>query len=79
MPYWGPGSLDWPASRLSMSENMLEVYVGALPVLLLLSLGFLRGRLWSREIRFFLLAIAFLTIYALGRYSHFFAWRGRFV
>ena len=74
LAYWGPGSLDWPANFLSMSENMLEVYVGTLPVLLLLSLGFMRGRIWSREIRFFALAIAALTVYALGRYTGLFAW-----
>ena len=54
LPYWGPGSLGWPAEWLSMSENMLEVYVGALPILLLLALVFMRGRLWSRENPLFL-------------------------
>ena len=57
-----------------MSENMLEVYVGALPILLLLALGFMRGRLWSREIRFFSIAAAALLIYAVGRYTHVFTW-----
>ena len=57
-----------------MSENMLEVYVGALPILLLLALGFMRGRLWSREIRFFSIAIAALLIYAVGRHTHVFTW-----
>ena len=74
LPYWGPGSLGWPAEWLSMSENMLEVYVGALPILLLLALGFMKGRLWSREIRFFSIAAAALLIYAVGRYTHIFAW-----
>ena len=70
LPYWGPGSLDWNASWLSMSENMGEVYIGALPVLLVLALGFMRGRIfWPREIRFFSLAVAALLIYALGRYT----------
>src|SRR5215475_14462657 len=31
VPYWGPGSLEWPANWLSMSENMGEVYIGAIP------------------------------------------------
>ena len=74
LPYWGPGSLGWPAEWLSMSENMLEVYVGALPILLVLTLGFMRGRLWSREIRFFSIAAATLLIYAVGRYTHAFTW-----
>src|SRR5208282_1026548 len=38
----------------------------------LLSLGCAKGRLWSREVRFFLLATALLLIYALGRYTYFF-------
>ncbi len=73
VPFWGPGSIEWPASWLSMSENMSEVYIGALPILLLLSIGFLRGRAWSREIRFFSLAIGALLIYALGRYTFLFS------
>ncbi len=73
LPYWGPGSLGWPANYLSMSENMGQVYIGVLPILLLLSLGLLKGRLWSKEIRFFSFAIAALLIYALGRYTFLFA------
>ena len=74
LPYWGPGSIGWPAEWLSMSENMLEVYVGALTILLLLALAFMRGRLWSREIRFFSIAAAALLIYAVGRYTYVFTW-----
>ena len=74
LPYWGPGSIGWPAEWLSMSENMLEVYVGALPILLLLALAFMKGRLWSREIRFFSIAATVLLIYAVGRYTHLFTW-----
>jgi hypothetical protein len=71
-PYWGPGSLEWPANWLSMSENMGQVYIGAIPMLLLLSLGLLRGRLWSAGNRFFSFALVALLIYALGRYTYFF-------
>jgi hypothetical protein len=74
LPYWGPGSMGWPATWLSMSENMLEVYIGALPILLLLSVGLIKGRLWSREVRFFSIAMVALLIYALGRYSYVFTW-----
>ena len=72
-PYWGPGSIEWPASFLSMSENMSEVYIGALPVLLLLLFAFMGKRLWAREIRFFTLATLGLLTYALGRYTGAFA------
>jgi hypothetical protein len=74
LPYWGPGSIGWPAEWLSMSENMLEVYVGTLPILLLLALALMRRRLWSHEIRFFSIAGAALLIYAVGRYTHVFTW-----
>ena len=72
LPYWGPASLDWQADWLSMNENMGQIYVGALPILLLLAVGILRWRLWSREIWFFTLTLISLIIYALGRYSVFF-------
>ncbi len=72
LPYWGPASLEWPADWLSMNENMGQIYIGALPILLLLAVGMLRRQLWTREIRFFTLALIGLIIYALGRYSIFF-------
>src|SRR5262249_27060367 len=72
VPYWGPGSLEWPANWLSMSENMGQVYIGSIPLLLLLSLGLIRRRLWSSETRFFSLTLGALLIYALGRYTYFF-------
>ncbi len=74
LPYWGPGSGHWPASLLSINENMGQVYIGALPIILLLAIGVMKGRLWSREVRFFTLAIAGLLLYALGRYTLFFTW-----
>jgi hypothetical protein len=68
-PYWGPASSDWRADWLALSENMGQVYIGAVPILLLLAVGILRGRIWAREIRFFTLAAGALLIYALGRYT----------
>ncbi len=69
--YWGPGSWEWTADWLSMSENMGQLYIGALPVLLL-ALGAGKLGLWSREIRFYFLAAAALFIFALGWYTPFF-------
>lgn len=71
-PYWGPASSGWRANWLAMSENMGQVYIGALPILLIVAIGFLRGRIWSREIRFFTLAMSALLLYALGRYTRVF-------
>ena len=68
-PYWGPASSDWRANWLAMSENMGQIYIGALPVLLILTVGLIRGRVWSRDIRFFSLCVVALLVYALGRYT----------
>ncbi len=73
-PYWGPASIWWPAQWLSLNENMGQVYIGVLPVLLLLAIGVMRRKLWLREIRFFSLAIAGLLLYGLGRYTIVFHW-----
>jgi hypothetical protein len=72
LPYWGPGSLEWPANWLSITENMGQVYIGALPILLLLAAGILKGGFFAREIRFFTIAVTALLLYALGRYTGFF-------
>ncbi len=62
LPYWGPASIWWPAEWLSLNENMGQVYIGVVPVLLLLGIGVMRKKLLLREIRFFSLAIAGLLI-----------------
>jgi hypothetical protein len=74
LPYWGPASIWWPAEWLSLNENMGQVYIGVLPILLLLAIGVMRRKLWLREIRFFSLAVAALLFYALGRYTIVFNW-----
>jgi hypothetical protein len=71
-PYWGPGGADWNANSLSMTENMSQVYIGSLPILLLLAVGFMKGGIFAREIRFFAIASAALLLFALGRYAGFF-------
>jgi hypothetical protein len=71
-PYWGPGSIDWNADWLSMTENMSQIYIGALPILLLLAAGFMKGGVFAREIRFFAIAVTGLFLFALGRYTGFF-------
>jgi hypothetical protein len=72
LPYWGPGSTEWNADWLSMTENMSQIYIGALPILLLLVAGFLRGGIFARDIRFFTIAVTALFLFALGRYTGFF-------
>ena len=73
-PFWGPASIGWPAEWLSLNENMGQVYIGVIPVLLLLAVGIARGKFWQREIRFFSLAAVALLFYGLGRYTIVFHW-----
>ena len=48
---------------------MSQVYAGALPMLAILVFGVARGLAWTREIRFFSLALIVLIVYGLGRYT----------
>jgi hypothetical protein len=70
--YWGPFSWTWDPNEVTLSQNMSQLYIGALPVALLLGLGFSRRLLLVREIRFFTLAAALMILYALGSNTPFF-------
>ena len=67
--YWGPYSEWWDKNELTLSQNMSQMYLGTLPILLVLTVGLMRGALWSREIRVLAVAIAVLLLYALGGYT----------
>lgn len=67
--YWGPFSEHWNPRELTLSQNMSQLYLGALPVLLLLTVGLSRGLAWAREIRVFTVAAAVMLIYAVGTYT----------
>ncbi|MGE0626434.1 MAG: hypothetical protein AB7O43_01320 [Hyphomicrobiaceae bacterium] len=67
--YWGPYSESWDPGNLTLSQNMTQLYAGALPALVLLVLGFVRGLAWRREIRFFTFALLVMVLYALGIYT----------
>ena len=56
--YWGPPSFAWPDTGLFIAQNMGELYIGAIP-LVLLAVAAVRGQLWGREIQFFTCAAAF--------------------
>ncbi|MFN3744516.1 MAG: hypothetical protein ACK4TL_07405 [Hyphomicrobiaceae bacterium] len=66
--YWGPPSFVWLNTGLYTAQNVGILYVGAVPLLLVLT-GLLRGELWSREIRFFTVAFVLVLLYALGWYT----------
>jgi hypothetical protein len=71
--YWGPYSQAWSEDDLTVTQNMSQIYVGTLPMLLVLTVGLVRGALWSRELRFYGIALAAMLLYALGRYTPAFA------
>ncbi|AOO83199.1 hypothetical protein [Bosea vaviloviae] len=67
--FWGPYSPAWNAKELFLSQNMGQVYIGALPLLLLIAPGLTRGWLWDKAIRPFSLLFLFMVLFALGRYT----------
>jgi hypothetical protein len=66
--YWGPPSFAWKDTGLFIAQNVGQLYIGAIPLLLLVAALF-GGRLWDRQIRFFAVAFAVMLIYALGWYT----------
>jgi len=71
--YWGPYSEAWDPNELTLSYNMSQMYLGTLPIVLILVVGLGRGLLWAREMRVLTLAAGFLLLYALGTYTPTFA------
>ena len=66
--YWGPPSFAWKGTDLFLAQNMGQLYLGAIPALLIL-VGLGSGALWRREVRFFTVALAVVILYALGWYT----------
>ena len=66
--YWGPPSMAWQGIDLWIAQNVGQMYAGAVPLLLVL-LGVAAGLLWHRDIRYFSLALAFMLLYGLGKYT----------
>ena len=67
--YWGPNSGNWPVEHMSLAQNMSQVYVGALPILLMLTIGLSRRLLLTREIRPAVIALGLLILYAIGSWT----------
>src|SRR5262249_15508757 len=66
--YWGPPSFAWKDTGLFIAQNVGQLYIGAIPLLLIVA-GLSSGRLWDRQVRFFAVAFAVVLIYALGWYT----------
>lgn len=67
--FWGPSSSAWAPASLTLSQNMGQIYVGALPVLAVVF--WLARGCWAEkgEARFLLPALLASAIYAVGAYS----------
>jgi hypothetical protein len=66
--YWGPPSFAWSDTGLFIAQNVGQLYLGAIPALMLV-VGTSRGVLWDREIRVFAVAAILVLLYALGWYT----------
>jgi hypothetical protein len=66
--YWGPPSFTWTGTDLFIAQNVGQLYLGAIPLILLI-VGAVRGVLWHREVRFFSIAALLALAYALGWYT----------
>jgi hypothetical protein len=67
--YWGPFSEHWNPKELTLSQNMSQLYLGALPVLLLITVGLSRGLAWAVEIRAYSIAAIVMLLYAVGTHT----------
>ena len=73
LEYWGPGTWPWKAAlgggEINLAKNMGLVYSGALPLVVVISFGIVRGLAWSRDIRFFSISAGVVLLYAIGWYT----------
>lgn len=67
--FWGPYTNPAWARELFLSQNMGQVYLGALPLLLMVAPGLTRGWLWDRAVRPLTLLFCLALLFALGRYT----------
>ncbi len=71
--FWGAPSPAWEARfgplGLFLARNMSQLYLGLLPMGLILTVGLARGALWRREIVPLTVAAILVLLFALGRYT----------
>jgi hypothetical protein len=66
---WGPPSLAWPDAGIFLAQNMFVLYLGALPILVLIALGAVGGMALTPDVRGFTIAALAMLVYALGWYT----------
>lgn len=66
--FWGPPSFAWVGTGLYTAQNVGQLYLGAIPLLLIVGAA-VAGRLWDRDIRFFSIAFLAMLLFALGWYT----------
>jgi hypothetical protein len=70
--YWGPNGYTMP--RADFTDPWVDyLFIGTLPFLLIAWHGCAAGRLLARRARFLVLLLLLASLYALGRYTPFFA------
>ncbi|HEY7246815.1 MAG TPA: hypothetical protein VH678_23315 [Xanthobacteraceae bacterium] len=73
LEYWGPGTWPWKAvlggGEINLAKNMGLVYAGALPLVVVISFGIVRGLAWSHDVRFFSISAGVVLLYAIGWYT----------
>ncbi len=70
--YWGP---DYDTmARADWTDRAVDyLFIGTLPILLLIWHGLAAGRLFGRGMRFFAIVLGVAILYSLGRYTPFFS------
>jgi hypothetical protein len=76
--YWGPGAATLPQVALT-DDSMNYLFVGAVPVLLVLWLGIAGGSAWRRGRRLMTGTLVIACLFMLGRYTPLYALAFKFV
>jgi Bacterial membrane protein YfhO len=72
--YWGPGYETMTTDPDWTDRSINYLFMGTVPILLVLWHGLAGGRMFGRGARFFFAILAFGFIYALGHFTPLFGW-----
>lgn len=71
--YWGPGYETMSAPDWT-DRSINYLFMGTVPILLLLWHGFAGGRIFARGVRFFFAVLVFALLYTIGHFTPVFGW-----